>query len=952
MTVDELKILITAETAGLEKEIKQDKSQLGSMEKSVAKSANRIKNSFKNLFAGISFTAILYGLAQVGKEAVKLASNLEEVENVVNVTFGSMAYQINEFAETAIMAFGISELTYKQMASTFMAMSNGMGIALEKGLEMATVLTGLAGDMASFYNVSVDVANTALQSVFTGETESLKKFGIVLTEANLQAFALSRGITKSYSSMSQAEKVALRYAYVLQATSQAQGDFARTSGSWANQVRILKEQWSQLLSIIGSGLIAVLTPVVKLLNQILSFLIMIGNSIAKVFGGKGISQASTSTTTAGLGDVSSGLEDVGDSASSAQKQAEKLQRTLMGFDELNTLAPKAENQDLGGSGIGGAGGGDATIIPEITETQEEGQLGKLQEFFDKAKAIVEKWFSDLPKLEFNFDSEKALQDLEQIGLNILNTVAGWGSLVIDIGINVLNDIDIGKLANQVISLTRAFTGLTSQITDALVPAFKDFYDIALSDFVKKCGEVIDGALQHLIDTFDDWASWFEENGVEIQKWIELVGSVLGPFIEKIGTAIELVLDICERLSTFLREIFQAILEWHLSLVDLYEQDLVILQDIGDLLESVFKGDWEGIMASWEKLGKDTAKRQETYFNNVGKLFRKVWDNSVSFVRGLIKDFVKKFEDTLSITLESLGIDVEKFWKNFDDGCELIKRAWNLLVSELGKIVDKIKDTVSTKWDNIKSKVKSKCDELVNDVVKKWEELKNKIRTTIESIKTTVTSIWDNIVNKLKNGFRDGVSNVSGSANNLYNIVTSKIRNIYNTISPIVNTIKNLISGIISVAQNVASTVGGIVSNIWNSIRNVENAGNNVQVQVQTTTNTSSSGNRVGGSGGAVSNRVVMVRANGGFVDRGQLFIANEAGPELVGRIGTQSAVANQNQIIEGIKQGVMSAILETSFSSGKDQNINLYLDSQLVAKKVIKYHNDTVRQTGLSPLML
>ncbi|MBQ7937618.1 MAG: hypothetical protein IJ283_03885 [Oscillospiraceae bacterium] len=139
---------------------------------------------------------------------------------------------------------------------------------------------------------------------------------------------------------------------------------------------------------------------------------MIGNSIAKVFGGKGISQASTSTTTAGLGDVSSGLEDVGDSASSAQKQAEKLQRTLMGFDELNTLAPKAENQDLGGSGIGGAGGGDATIIPEITETQEEGQLGKLQEFFDKAKAIVEKWFSDLPKLEFNFDSEKALQDLE------------------------------------------------------------------------------------------------------------------------------------------------------------------------------------------------------------------------------------------------------------------------------------------------------------------------------------------------------------------------------------------------------------------------------------------------------------------------------------------------------------------------------------------------------------
>ena len=919
------------------------------MEKSVNASTTKIKGAFKNLFAGISFTAIIYGLVRIGKEAVKLASNLEEVENVVNVTFGNMAYQINEFAETAIQSFGISELTYKRMASTFMAMSNGMGIELEKGVEMATVLTGLAGDMASFYNVSVDVANTALQSVFTGETESLKKFGIVLTQANLQAFALSKGITKSYNSMSQAEKVALRYAYVLQATSQAQGDFARTSNSWANQVRILKEQWSQLLGIIGSGLIAVLTPVVKLLNQILSFLIMVGNSIAKVFGGKGISQASTSTTTAGLGDVSSGLENVEDSASSAQKQAEKLQRTLMGFDELNTLAPKTESADSGGSGgLGDISGGDATIIPEITETQEEGQLGKLQDFFDKAKAIVKKWFSDLPKLEFNFDSEKALQDLEQIGLNILNTMAGWGSLVIDIEINVLNDLDIGKLANQVISLIEAFTGLTSKITDVLVPAFKSFYDTALSGFVKKCGEIADGVLQHLIDTFDDWASWFEENGPAIQKWIETIGAVLSPFIEEIGSLIKLVFDICEELSTFIREIFQAILEWNLSLAELYEQDLAILQDIGDLLKSVFTGDWEGVMASWEKLGKDTSKRQETYFSNVGKLFRKIWDSAVSFVEGLIEDFTDYIKQTINIALEALGIDVEKFWKNFDDGCELVKEAWDKLPEELGKIVDKIKETVSTKWEEIKTKVKSKCNELVNDVVKKWEELKNKIRTTIESIKTTVTSIWDNIINKLKNGFRDGVSNVSGSANNLFNIVTSKIRSILNTISPIVNTIKNLISGIISVAQNVASKVGGIVSGIWDSIRGVKNAGNNVQVQVKTTT----SRNRVGGRGGATSNRVVQIRANGGFVDRGQLFIANEAGPELVGRIGPQSAVANQSQIIEGIKQGVMSAIMETSFSSGKDQNINLYLDSQLVAKKVIKYHNDTVRQTGLSPLML
>ena len=192
-----------------------------------------------------------------------MASDLEEVQNVVDVSFGSMADEVEAFANTAVRSYGMSALTAKRMASTFMAMSNGMDIAQEAGKNMSLQLTALAGDMASFYNVGQDIAQTALNSIFTGETESLKKFGIVLTETNLEAFALSQGIKKSYQAMSQAEKVALRYNYVLNATKNAQGDFARTSGSWANQIRILKEQWTQFLGILGSGLIKILTPMVK-----------------------------------------------------------------------------------------------------------------------------------------------------------------------------------------------------------------------------------------------------------------------------------------------------------------------------------------------------------------------------------------------------------------------------------------------------------------------------------------------------------------------------------------------------------------------------------------------------------------------------------------------------------------------------------------------------------------
>lgn len=211
-----------------------------------------------------------------------MASDLEEVQNVVDVSFGSMADQVEAFANTAVRSYGMSALTAKRMASTFMAMSNGMDIAQEAGKNMSLQLTALAGDMASFYNVGQDIAQTALNSIFTGETESLKKFGIVLTETNLEAFALSQGIKKSYQAMSQAEKVALRYNYVLNATKNAQGDFARTSGSWANQIRLLKEQWTQFLGILGSGLIKILTPMVKALNQMLASLISIGNMIQQV----------------------------------------------------------------------------------------------------------------------------------------------------------------------------------------------------------------------------------------------------------------------------------------------------------------------------------------------------------------------------------------------------------------------------------------------------------------------------------------------------------------------------------------------------------------------------------------------------------------------------------------------------------------------------------------------
>lgn len=946
MTVDELKILITAETAGLQKEIKQVKAQLGSMEKSVNASATKIKGAFKNLFAGISFTAIIYGLVRIGKTAIQVASDIQEVQNVVEVAFGSMASVVDRYAREATKTFGLSSLSFKKYASNLMAMSNGMGIIQAKGAEMSITLAGLAGDLASFYNTTSDVAFTALQGVFTGETEALKKFGVVMTEANLQAYALSIGITKSYNAMTQAEKVALRYAYVMSVTSQAQGDFARTSGSWANQVKLLSEQWKEFLGLIGNALITVLTPFVQLLNQILSFLITIGNAISKIFGGKGISGSTTSTTTSGLEDISGGLGNIEDGAGSADKELKKLQRTLMGFDELNTLNPVAEDlKDLGGSG-GGLGGGSSTITvePEISEEAEEGMLTEIEQFVQKAKEIIDKWISTIPELKFNFDKEQAIQDLENIGLDLINIIAGWGSLVVSIVVKVANDLDIGKLTNDILSLTEAFTSLASEITEIAVPSLQTFYDNVISPIVIEIGVILDNTLKDATQALNNLSTWVNENSEEITSFFEDLTIVISNFLEPLKNVLEFLTGQEGILTWLVNNILIPIGDWLLahkdSLIDLFEymagynfgnmipgwDQINIFSGFIDLLERlgiVVDNGSDDIKNGTEEINKSTS----------GLLDKEtpLWSKLLTNVSGFFTGFGKNKEDyegdtdTIQGATETTTNIMENKWGNALVVCadQIIKFGINAV-----KAFNDLKTNVSAKWDEIKTNITNKVNTIKNEVNSKWTEM----------------------VNKLKNGFSQGVANVKISANDLYTTITSKIRSIYNTISPIVNTIKNLISGIISVAQNVASTVGGIVSNIWNSIRGVENAGNNVQVQVKTTTNTS--GNRVGGGGGAISNRVVQVRANGGFVDRGQLFIANEAGPELVGRIGTQSAVANTSQIIEGIKQGVMSAIMETSFSSGKDQNINLYLDSQLVAKKVIKYHNDTVRQTGLSPLML
>jgi len=199
--------------------------------------------------------------------AVHFASDMEESSNKVDVAFKDSQDVVRDFAKTTLENFGIAEGSALDMASLFGDMATSMGIVRPEAAKMSTSLVGLAGDLASFKNIGIEQATTALNGVFTGETESLKMLGIVMTEANLAQFALSRGITKSIKDFTQAEKVQLRYAYVMQQTANAQGDFARTGGGFANQARVLQEGLKTLAAEMGQSLLPIATKLVHVLNE-------------------------------------------------------------------------------------------------------------------------------------------------------------------------------------------------------------------------------------------------------------------------------------------------------------------------------------------------------------------------------------------------------------------------------------------------------------------------------------------------------------------------------------------------------------------------------------------------------------------------------------------------------------------------------------------------------------
>lgn len=589
------------------------------------KTARKTSTGIQKAFSAIKLTAVIAALTKLTKYTTSAASDLVEVQNVVGVSFGKSAQKVNNWAKTVIQNFGLSQTEAKRTASTFMAMSNGMDIANDAGTTMAITLTELSADLGSFWNTSQAEAFTALKSVYTGETETLKKYGIVMTEANLKAFALTQGIKKQYSEMSQAEKVALRYKFVMKTAADAQGDFARNSTTWANQLKILKTQLQELATMIGQVFVNVLRPALIVINKLLSRIIALGNAISTAFGGNKVEDTSN-----GLNSTASSAEDLTNNLADSNEEAKELKKNLMAFDELNTLDDSSSENNSSNTNVDL---GIPTLDIKIDESTVDPQLQKIAEKIKAWRDKIVSFFSDktvkealteLGKAILNFvkDLSKSIYDLivEQLtrvnwqtalinftyvmeslvenasntSQKIVDTIStlfnqiDWNHLltgafatfqllsetvfmivntIVDTLKKMIEQLQLGKIIDEFagfIGVIQNASQLLFNVVNALTQAFTIFYDTGLAPIVEWIGEKLYDALLLVNNELLKWNTFIVDNIPNLNELAQILGEMVSALWDILKPLADAAWDVFKDIISTIGDILRDVFQFILD----------------------------------------------------------------------------------------------------------------------------------------------------------------------------------------------------------------------------------------------------------------------------------------------------------------------------------------------------------------------------------------------------
>lgn len=544
-------------------------NQLTGASNKAAKQATSIFSGMgKKIAAGLSIAAF----TKFTKDCLEVGSNVTEVQNVVDTAFKDLSWQADQWASNAMTNFGLSELSAKKYMGVFGQMSNAMGITGQAALDMAEDVTGLTGDVASFYNLSTDEAYTKLKSIWTGETETLKDLGVVMTQTNLDQYALNNGFGKTTAKMTEQEKVMLRYQYVTSALSNATGDFVKTQDSWANQTRILTLRFEQLKASLGKGFIALFTPILRGFNNLLAGLQKVADGFAsfvQMLTGADVSTSmgSISSDIAGIGDdASSAADNVGDIGSAAKKTAKDIEKSLAGFDQINKLTePTDDSSDSSGSTGGTSSGiGSVDLVPDVSGSTSNA-TSAISDFVNKAKKELDKlrkWSASTfspsmsriwDGLTKNTDTAKknltsAFNDIRALGPPLLNYFNGpfTNYLVtwVDTNGNILNGLfdsfntvfsDVWNkaaypiLANFVsvgLPMLTDFASQTLSLNGTIFDTFKASWNSLWSEGVSPAIESISNVWIGLVNTMAGaWNEWGEPIFTGIKAAVKTTGDV-------------------------------------------------------------------------------------------------------------------------------------------------------------------------------------------------------------------------------------------------------------------------------------------------------------------------------------------------------------------------------------------------------------------------------------------
>ena len=649
------------------------------------------------------------------KSCIEVGSNVTEVQNVVDTAFKDLSWQADQWASNSMTNFGLSELSAKKYMGVFGQMSNAMGITGKAALDMAENVTGLTGDVASFYNLGTDEAYTKLKSIWNGETETLKDLGVVMTQTNLDQYALNNGFGKTTAKMTEQEKVMLRYQYVTSALSNATGDFVKTQDSWANQTRILTLRFQQLKASLGKGFIALFTPILRGFNSLLAGLQKVADGFAsfvQMLTGADISSSmgSISADIAGIGDDAGGAADnVSGIGDAAKKTAKDIEKSLAGFDQINKLTEPTDDSSSSGSGTDSTSGiGSVDLVPDVSGSTAN-VSSAISDMADKVKKALE------PLKAISFDNlvssldnlkravqpltEKLFSGLEWGYYNVLVPLASW----------YIEDL----IPTYINTLADAFE-LLNTVLDVFNPVFESAWDNFFKPIAEWTGGIVVDVINSIGDAFLLVAGYLKEHETDVKDWTDLY---ITPFFKTITDFITELYDLIKSVIGFVIDLLGpsfdeivAIISGAISaIIKIVTGVLDILKGVIEFLNGIFTGDIDKCMQGIKDIIKGCLEAIWGIIKAIVSLIVNLVKGTVDIVINLLKDIFTVIGNILS-SIKSV----------FD---KVLMAIFNAVISvidgikdALWNIVDFVGDTFSSAWSNVWNGIINAFDNIFGGIV--------------------------------------------------------------------------------------------------------------------------------------------------------------------------------------------------------------------------------------------